>query len=89
MEVMRGLSDALEAFHEARGDFPMLDDLTGLGELVPEFYPADGPMQDAWGNTLRYRHQGEDYTLTSSGPDGDPGSRDDILLLTGTFVTAE
>lgn len=89
MEIMRGLSDALETFHAARGDYPMLDDLTGLGELVPEFYGADAPMQDAWGNALRYRHQGEDYTLTSSGPDGDPGSRDDVLLITGTFVTAE
>lgn len=89
MEIMRGLSDALEAFHAARGDYPMLDDLTGLGELVPEFYTAATPMQDAWGNALRYRHQGEDYTLTSSGPDGEPGSRDDILLITGTFVTSE
>ena len=89
MALMRKLSDALETFKAERGDYPLLDDLTGLGELVPDFYATEAGMQDTWGNALRYRHQGDDYTLTSSGPDGEPNSSDDILLLTGTFVTSE
>lgn len=89
MATMRSLSDALENFRAERGDYPLLDDLTGLDELVPDFYAAESGMTDSWGNGLRYRHQGEDYTLTSAGPDGEPNSSDDILLITGTFVTNE
>jgi hypothetical protein len=89
MAVMRELSDALEAFKEATGQYPLLDDLVGLADIVPDYYPEAGSMADAWGGVLRYRHQGEDYTLTSSGPDTEPATRDDILLITGTFVTSE
>lgn len=87
MEVMRALSDALERYRADTGSFPVLDDLVGLRELVPDYYPAQGGMEDAWGSAFRYRVQGDDdYTVTSTGPDGVSGSRDDIILITGSFV---
>jgi len=86
MTVMRAVSDALEAYQAATGGYPMLDDLVGLRQLVPDYYPADGSMEDVWGSPFRYRVQGEDYTMTSTGPDGEAGSRDDIILITGSFV---
>jgi hypothetical protein len=86
MEVMRDLSDGLEACMEATGSYPILDDLVGLRELVPDYYSADGSLEDAWGNAFRYRLQGDDYTVTSTGPDGEAGSTDDIILITGSFV---
>jgi len=86
MEVMRALSDGLEACQVATGGYPVLDDLVGLRELVPDYYPAEGSMEDAWGSAFRYRLQGDDYTVTSTGPDGEAGSRDDIILITGSFV---
>ena len=89
MRVMRALSDALENFRTDRGAFPALDDLVGLRDLVPDFYPEDGGMEDACGEAFRYRPQGEDYTITSTGPDRDAGSQDDIILITGTFVTGD
>ncbi len=89
MRVMRALSDGLESFRLERGEFPALDDLVGLRELVPDFYPEDGSMQDAWGEAFRYRPQGEDYTITSTGPDREAGSPDDIILITGTFVSGD
>jgi hypothetical protein len=87
MEAMRQLSDGLEAYLEANGSYPQLDDLVGLRELVPDYYPADGAMEDTWGSVFRYRAQGEDYTVTSTGPDGELGSDDDIILITGNFVS--
>lgn len=90
MEVMRALSDGLEACMTATGSYPALDDLVGLRELVPDYYPADGSLEDAWGSPFRYRLQGDDdYTVTSTGPDGEAGSRDDIILITGSFVGAD
>jgi hypothetical protein len=87
MQVMRGVSDALEQYKAATGAYPLLDDLVGLRELVPDYYPADGSLSDAWGRAFRYRVQGdEDYTVTSTGVDGEAGSRDDIILITGSFV---
>ncbi len=89
MEVMRALSDGLEACIVETGSYPLLDDLVGLRELVPQYYPEDGAMEDAWGSAFRYRLQGDDYTVTSTGPDGEAGSRDDIILITGSFVGAD
>lgn len=91
MQVMSDLSDALEGYLADNGNFPMLDDQVGLRELVPDYYdhPAGELLSDSWGSPLRYRVQGEDYTMTSTGPDGQLGSSDDIILITGTFVTAQ
>lgn len=89
MAVMRDISDALEAYQQANGNYPLLDDQVGLRELVPDFYPADAPMQDAWGTPLRYRIQGDDYIVTSTGPDAELATSDDIILITGTFVQGQ
>ena len=89
MAVMRSLSDGLEAYMAAKGSYPALDDLVGLRDLVPDYYPEDGSMRDAWGEAFRYRPQGDDYTVTSTGPDGAVGSRDDIILITGSFVESD
>jgi hypothetical protein len=86
---MRGLSDALEQHKVATGSYPLLDDLVGLRELVPDYYPVDGSMNDVWGRAFRYRVQGDnDYTVTSTGVDGESGRRDDIILITGSFKDA-
>lgn len=90
MGTMRLLSDSLEAYRSATGSYPALDDLVGLRELVPDHYSVDGSLEDAWGSPFRYRPQGSsDYTVTSAGPDGEAGSRDDIILITGSFGGAD
>ncbi len=86
MNRMKTLADALAAYRAAQSSYPMLDDQLGLQALVPEHYPADAPLADAWGEPFRYRYQDDDYTLTSSGPDRRPGTRDDVILVTGRFV---
>ena len=42
-------------------------------------YMKDGRMpKDAWGTDFSYSLQGENYKLSSAGPDGQAGSADDI-----------
>ena len=42
-------------------------------------YMKDGRMpKDAWGTDFSYSLQGENYKLSSAGPDGQSGSADDI-----------
>ena len=89
VQLMAAVADALGAYHEARGEFPALDDLVGLRELIPDYYGGDPGFADGWGNPLRYRVQGADYTLTSSGPDGTPSTEDDIIRITGRFQGLE
>ena len=88
MATMRALSDALAAYRQDRGSFPMLDDLVGLRELSPDYYPAAGDLEDYWGNAFRYRLQGADYTLRSAGADGQMLTQDDIVLVNAQFVAA-
>ena len=83
LATIQTVSNALETYRRAHDRYPLLDDQVGLSELVPDFYPADASLADGWGNPLRYRLQGDEYALTSSGPDGNPANPDDIILVTG------
>ena len=83
LATIQAVSNALETYRRAHDRYPLLDDQVGLRELVPDFYPADAALVDGWGNPLRYRLQGDEYALTSSGPDGNPANPDDIILVTG------
>lgn len=85
VDLLDAVSDALAAYRDANGAFPALDDRVGLRTLVPDHWDGDGDFIDGWGNPLRYRVQGEDYTLTSDGPDGEPSTPDDVILVTGSF----
>jgi hypothetical protein len=38
------------------------------------------PGTDPWGNEVRYHGEGSRFTLSSAGPDGQWGTRDDIVI---------
>ncbi len=84
LALMQEVSDALAVFRAETGAYPRLEDLVGLGDLVPDYYsPPETGFVDGWGNGLRYRTQADEYTLTSDGPDGRGGTTDDLFLITG------
>lgn len=83
MLLMEEVSNALEAYATEHGQVPTMDDLVGLEELVPDFHDADRGFEDGWGNPLHYGIQGDDYVLTSGGPDGEVGTPDDIIIVRG------
>ncbi len=43
-------------------------------------YIAPEDLRDAWKRALRYEREGDRFLLRSCGPDGAPGSDDDIVL---------
>jgi hypothetical protein len=50
-----------------------------LGDLR-KFHPTAGSLPDAWGKTIRYEKlSDESFRLTSAGPDGAFGTKDDIV----------
>ena len=82
---------ALQAYYLAHNNYP--HSTQGLEALIskptvgkiPENYPTGGYfgkkelVKDPWGNP--YRYESEDYqnfSVISDGPDGEPGTEDDI-----------
>ena len=59
-----------------------------LEELPPELR-GDLALSDGWGNRFLYRRLRIDkYNIISSGPDGEFGNADDIVLENGTLYDA-
>lgn len=86
------LETALDAFEIDAGRFPTTEE--GLEALIeqPSGVQADswrgpyikrGVPKDPWGNQYNYqqpgRHNTSSYDLSSSGPDGQAGTEDDVI----------
>ena len=86
-----GFGQALQAYYLSHSYYPTT--AQGLQSLiakpsvgkVPENYPEGGYLgkkelpKDPWGNDYRYVcEDGQNFTITSAGPDGQEGSADDI-----------
>jgi len=86
-----GFGQALQAYYLAHSYYPTT--AQGLQSLIskpsvgkiPENYPEGGYLgkkevpKDPWGNDYRYAcEDGQNFTITSAGPDGQEGSADDI-----------
>jgi general secretion pathway protein G len=88
---MSGFSQALQSYSLDNGSYPTT--AQGLEALIskpttgpePKRYSPDGYFEkktipkDPWGNDYVYVcEDGQTYEITSAGPDGKPGSEDDI-----------
>lgn len=86
-----GFGQALQAYYLSHSYYPTT--AQGLQALIskpstgkiPENYPEGGYLgkkevpKDPWGNEYRYAcEDGQNFTITSAGPDGQEGSADDI-----------
>lgn len=86
-----GFGQALQAYYLSHSYYPTT--AQGLQALisrpstgrVPENYPDGGYLgkkelpKDPWGNEYRYVcEDGQNFTITSAGPDGQEGGSDDI-----------
>ena len=83
-----GLKTALRGFESDNSRYPTTEE--GLGALVDQppglttwkrwLEPKD--LQDVWGNAWNYKYPGtrnpDSYDVWSSGPDGRPGTDDDV-----------
>jgi len=84
-DVQNIASQGVDAFHVMRGRYPTTEE--GLGVLVKEgFLRANndkGTLTDPWGHEYVYLYPGQknpdSYDVKSYGPDGQPGTQDDIV----------
>jgi len=84
-DVQNIASQGVDAFRVMRGRYPTTEE--GLGILVKEgFLRANndkGTLTDPWGKEYVYLYPGQKnadaYDVKSSGPDGQPGTQDDIV----------
>jgi len=88
MLQMGEAAGALEAYKAANGAYPEGDSPEVLAVLIPDYLAEDIERQDAWKQDFLYESDGAEYTLTSIGADGQPGTNDDINLFNGEFVGA-
>jgi general secretion pathway protein G len=90
--VMKAKSDiqnianqGVDAFRVMRGRYPTTEE--GLKVLIQEQFlkpnQADGTLKDPWGKEYIYLYPGQahpdSFDVKSSGPDGQPGTEDDIV----------
>ena len=84
-DVQNIASQGVDAFHVMRGRYPTTEE--GLQILIKEgFLKAnnpDGDLKDPWGHEYVYLCPGQlhpdSYDVKSNGPDGQPGTPDDIV----------
>lgn len=84
-DVQNIASQGVDAYKVMKGRFPTTEE--GLGVLIKEgFLKANndkGSMTDPWGNEYVYLYPGQKnadgYDVKSKGPDGQPGTQDDIV----------
>jgi len=84
-DVQNIASQGVDAFRVLKGRFPTTEE--GLHILVEEGFlkanNAEGTLKDPWGHEYVYLYPGQAhpdaYDVKSNGPDGQPGTPDDIV----------
>ena len=84
-DVQNIASQGVDAFRVLKGRFPTTEE--GIHILVEEGFlkanNAEGTLKDPWGHEYVYLYPGQAhpdaYDVKSNGPDGQPGTPDDIV----------
>jgi hypothetical protein len=78
--MLRDYSLVLQTAQSARAAIESHQKSTGALPTADQAPKLIGELRDPWGNALAYEPRGESFTLTSSGPDAQAGTADDIEL---------
>jgi hypothetical protein len=77
---LQSVSDALEAFRRERGFYVKADrEAVAIDQISPR-YLARAVRVDPWHRPYEYKGSDDHFVLRSLGPDGKPGTVDDIIL---------
>lgn len=74
------LAAALDSFRRERGFYPVADSTGVLVDQLNPRYLARVVRLDPWHRPYLYEGERDRYRLLSAGPDGEPGTADDINL---------
>ena len=78
------IATALEAFRRERGSYVEAKTEAALIDFLSPRYLARVIRLDAWHRPYEYEGSRESYVLRSLGPDGQPGTPDDVVLAKGS-----
>mgnify|MGYP000993133386 CR=1 FL=1 len=78
--LLQTIAAALEAYKKEQGQYVIATDFNQmLDQLAPRYFPVTIRF-DLWEQPLVYRSAGQEYRLTSSGPDLKADTSDDLIL---------
>jgi hypothetical protein len=83
---LSALATALEAYRRDHGSYVEASTGAGLIDKLNPQYLANAMRLDAWSNEFDYHGGGSSYRLGSAGPDGKPGTDDDLVMQNGKMV---
>ena len=83
---LRTIATALEAFKRERGQYVTAESSAALIDLLAPRYLPLVIRIDAWSNEFEYKGTTSQYRLASRGPDGKPGTGDEIVIENGQLV---
>jgi len=78
------IATALEAFRRERGSYIESKSEAALVDFLSPRYLARVIRVDAWHRPYEYEGTRDAYLLRSLGPDGKPGTADDVVLTRGS-----
>ncbi len=84
---LREVATALESFRKERGFYPPVATFAAmLDHLVPRYLPRV-IREDRWHRPFLYAITPKGYRLESLGPDGRPGTGDEIVIENGEVIS--
>ncbi len=85
--LLQKLAEGLTAYQKERGQFAATDEITELLDYLSPRYLSAAPRFDLWGKQFEYRGSASGYRLSSAGPDGKNGTKDDLVIENGAIKT--
>jgi hypothetical protein len=87
-QAMQELAAAVEKYRTSNGALPNARDIVALTDILHPKYTNVLVREDDWGNPIVYEVTGPaTFRLVSPGPDGRPGTSDDIVFESGRSIT--
>lgn len=83
--LLQKLADGLTAYQKERGQFAVTDEIAELLDYLSPRYLSAAPRFDLWGKQFEYRGSTSSYRLSSAGPDGKNGTKDDLVIENGAI----
>jgi hypothetical protein len=83
---LRTIAGALEAYRRDGGSYVEADSGSALLDHLAPRYLTSIIRLDAWSREFDYKGSAAGYRLVSRGPDGKPGTDDDIVFENGRMV---
>jgi len=78
-EMLDRIAEAIRKYQEANGALPVFSDYIGLSDLLSPRYLTPLIRLDSWRHPLGAERTPASVVLRSAGPDGQFGTKDDIL----------